>query len=86
MVLVEVPKAAYIEESAPGAPVQEKMVEAPALMGVVGSNVSPCADDVTFVPGSFDIVDLGIGESGLSGYPRVLLLSARWGQVAGVQS
>jgi hypothetical protein len=37
-----------------------------------------------FVPGSFDIVDLGAGELGLSGYPRVPLLPASWRQVAGV--
>jgi hypothetical protein len=26
-------------------------------------------DDVTSIPGSFNIVDLGTGESGLLGYP-----------------
>jgi hypothetical protein len=40
-------------------------------------------DDVTSVLGSFDIVDLGIREPGLSGYPRAPLLPASWGQVAG---
>jgi hypothetical protein len=41
---VEVLRAAYEEESAPGLSVQEKMVEAPGLMGVVGANMSPRAD------------------------------------------
>jgi hypothetical protein len=36
-------------------------------------------DDVTFVPRSFDIVDLRNGESGLLRYPQVPLLHASWG-------
>jgi hypothetical protein len=32
-------------------------------------------DDAMVVPGSFDIVDLGIGELGLLGYPHAPLLS-----------
>jgi hypothetical protein len=39
-------------------------------------------DDATLVPGSFNIVDLGTGEPGLPGYPRVPLLPTSWGQVA----
>jgi hypothetical protein len=113
MVRVEVSRVAYVEETVLGAPVWEKMVEVPALMGVVGANVSPrvdgghvngaeprlddapgraaltpgtskgpsfsasreaTLDDVTSVPGSFDIVDLGTGEPGLLRYPRAPLL------------
>jgi hypothetical protein len=33
-----------VEETTPGAPVWEKMVEVLALMGAAGANVSPCAD------------------------------------------
>jgi hypothetical protein len=43
--------------------------------------------DVSSVPKSFDIVDLGNGELGLSGYPRVPLLPtqlAASGRVHGV--
>jgi hypothetical protein len=43
-------------------------------------------DDVTSVHVSFNIVDLGTVEQVLLGYPRVPLLPASWGQVAGVQS
>jgi hypothetical protein len=32
------------------------------------------SDDATSVPGSFNIVDLGAGVLGLSGYPRALPL------------
>jgi hypothetical protein len=44
MVWVEVPRVAYVEESALGAPVREKMAEALARMGAVGANVSLCTD------------------------------------------
>jgi hypothetical protein len=125
MVWVEVLRAAYVEESAPGVPVREKMVEEPSLSGAARANVSPRADggpangvepqpkdapgraaltlgtlkgpgfslsqeatldDVMFVPGSFDIVDLGTEESRLLGYPLVPLLPASWGKMVGVQS
>jgi hypothetical protein len=43
-------------------------------------------DDVTSVHVSFNIVDLGTVLQVLLGYPRVPLLPASWGQVAGVQS
>jgi hypothetical protein len=36
------------------------------------------------VPRSFDIVDLGVGELGLTGYPRASLLPANLRQVARV--
>jgi hypothetical protein len=44
------------------------------------------SDGVGSTLGSFDTVDLGAGELGLPGSPRVLLLPASWRQVAGVQS
>jgi hypothetical protein len=44
----------------------------------------PLLDDMMFVPGSFDIVDLGVCELGLPGNPRAPLLPASWRQVAGV--
>jgi hypothetical protein len=51
-----------------------------------GHNFSPSweasLDDATLVLGSFNVVDLGIGEPGLPGYPRVPLLPTSWGQVA----
>jgi hypothetical protein len=37
-------------------------------------------DDVSSVPGSFDIVDLGIGKLGLLRYPQVPPLPADWGK------
>jgi hypothetical protein len=40
-------------------------------------------DDVTSVPGSFDIVDLGTGESELPGYPRAPLLPTSFGASGG---
>jgi hypothetical protein len=40
-VRVEVHRVAYEEKMVSGAPVWEKMVEAPALMGAAGANVSP---------------------------------------------
>jgi hypothetical protein len=39
---VEVHRVAYEEKMASGAPMWEKMMEAPALMGAAGANVSPC--------------------------------------------
>jgi hypothetical protein len=39
-------------------------------------------NDVMSILVSFDIVDLGAGELGLQGYPRVQLLPASWSQVA----
>jgi hypothetical protein len=41
---MEVLGVAYAGESALGAPVWEKMAEAPAQMGVIGANTSPCSD------------------------------------------
>jgi hypothetical protein len=41
------------------------------------------SDNVMSAPGSFDVVDLGGGELGLPGYPRVPLLPTSWRQVAG---
>jgi hypothetical protein len=38
---------------------------------------------VTSIPGSFDIVDPGAHELGLSGYPRVPPLPSSWRQVVG---
>jgi hypothetical protein len=46
-VRVEALRGAFAKESATGAPVWEKMVEAPVLMGVAGAKVSPCADGMT---------------------------------------
>jgi hypothetical protein len=101
-VRVEVFRAAYDEESAPGVPVQEKMMEASATTAAAGASVSPRSDDsraneaepqpedapgrAALTLGSFDIVDLGNGELGLQGYYRAPLPPARWGQVVGVQS
>jgi hypothetical protein len=44
MVRVEVPRVAYVEESALGAPVREKMAEALARIRAVGANASLCTD------------------------------------------
>jgi hypothetical protein len=98
-VRVEVFRAAYDEESVPGVPVQEKMMEAPATIVAAGANVSPRSDDsraneaepqpedapgrAALTLGSFDIVDLGNGELGLQGYYRAPLPPARWGKVVG---
>jgi hypothetical protein len=41
------------------------------------------SDGVGSAPGSFDIVNLGVGELGLPGCPRAQLLPARWRQVPG---
>jgi hypothetical protein len=52
-----------------------------------GPSLSPSQEaalgDVMSVPGSSDIMDLGTGELGLPGYPRVPLRPTSWRQVAG---
>jgi hypothetical protein len=47
------------------------------------ANQGGTLDDGTSVPRSFDIVDLGASELGLSGYPRVPPLPASYRKVAG---
>jgi hypothetical protein len=46
MVRVDVLSVAYEEGSAPGAPVREKMAEAPPPVGVAGANETPRVDAV----------------------------------------
>jgi hypothetical protein len=63
------------------------LVGLPQSPGLQGTRLLPTRggtlDDGTSVPRSFDIVDLGASELGLSGYPRVPPLPASYRKVAG---
>jgi hypothetical protein len=72
--------------------VEPRSIDAPGLSALTprslrepgfSSSQDAALDDAPFVPGSFDIVDLGNRELGLPGYPRAPPLPTSWGQVVG---